>query len=118
MPRDPDVELVKHRLRQMRARLGLSQRLAAERAGISKSVVEKYESRDNERIPNTRQIFRLAESYGVTIDYLLGRSDDMGDSESTNGTTEASATPNGEHPATNRVTDPRPVSLAPNGHAL
>lgn len=73
---DPNVDLVKQRLRRTRNRLALSQRQAAERAGISKSVLEKYESREDARIPNTRQLFRLSEAYEVSIDFLLGRTDD------------------------------------------
>ncbi|MEM7201721.1 MAG: helix-turn-helix transcriptional regulator [Planctomycetota bacterium] len=73
---DPDVEVVKSRLRRARRQLALSQRQAAQRAGVSKSVLEKYESREDTRIPNTRQLFRLALAYGVSIDYLLGRIDD------------------------------------------
>lgn len=70
---DPSAVTVKKRLRMERAKLGVSQREAAARAGISQSVLEKYESRDNERIPNTRQLFRLARLYEVSTDYLLGR---------------------------------------------
>lgn len=68
-----DVAEVKRRLRMARSELGVSQREAATRAGISKSVLEKYESRENQRIPNTRQLFQLAEAYGVSVDYLLVR---------------------------------------------
>ena len=69
---DPEVDLVKRRLRMARRHISVSQREAAARAGISKSVLEKYESRDGERIPNTRQLFRLAQVYGLSVDYLLG----------------------------------------------
>ena len=75
MPTDPDLRLVKHRLRTARHGLKISQREATRRAGISQSVLEKYESRDNQRLPSTRQLFRLAEVYGVAIDYLLGRTE-------------------------------------------
>lgn len=75
MSNDPDLQEVKRRLRSARAALGISQREATRRAGISQSVLEKYESRDNLRLPSTRQLFRLAEVYGVGIDYLLGRTD-------------------------------------------
>lgn len=68
-----DTQEVKRRLRLARSRLNLSQREAANNARISKSVIEKYESRENQRIPNTRQLFQLAEAYGVSVDYLLGR---------------------------------------------
>ncbi len=74
--RDPDADLVKQRLRRSRNRRGWSQRVAAHTAGVSKSVLEKYESREDPRIPNTRQLYRLAEAYGVSIDYLLGRTGD------------------------------------------
>lgn len=72
---DPNVSTVKRNLRLARNRLRISQREAATRAGISKSVLEKYESNENDRIPNTRQLFRLAEAYELSIDYLLGRSE-------------------------------------------
>ena len=72
---DPVIQVVKRNLRLARTRLHISQREAATRAGISKSVLEKYESNENDRIPNTRQLFRLAEAYELSIDYLLGRSE-------------------------------------------
>lgn len=68
-----DISEVKRRLRLARSSLSISQREAAGRAAISKSVLEKYESKENERIPNTRQLYQLAEAYGVSIDYLLVR---------------------------------------------
>lgn len=67
-----DVINLKRKLRAARAKLGVSQRRAAELAGISKSVLEKYESRGNDRIPNTRQLHRLAHLYGASVDDLLG----------------------------------------------
>ena len=70
-----DIAEIKRRLRPVRSGLTISQREAARRASISKSVLEKYESRENQRIPNTRQLFLLAEAYGVSVDYLLARDD-------------------------------------------
>lgn len=67
------VTVVKRNLRLARGRLRLTQREAAATSGVSLSVIEKYESADNTRIPNTRQLFRLAEAYAVSIDFLLGR---------------------------------------------
>jgi transcriptional regulator with XRE-family HTH domain len=66
-----DTDAVKRRLRLRRHELGLSQREASEKAGVSKSVIEKYESRHNNRIPNTAQLFRLVEVYGVSTDFIL-----------------------------------------------
>ncbi|MCA8954829.1 MAG: helix-turn-helix transcriptional regulator [Planctomycetes bacterium] len=68
-----DIEEIKRRLRLVRRELNISQREAATKAHISKSVLEKYESRENQRIPNTRQLFQLAEAYDVSVDYLLVR---------------------------------------------
>lgn len=68
-----DITEIKRRLRHVRNELSISQREAARRANISKSVLEKYESRENQRIPNTRQLFQLAEAYAVSVDYLLVR---------------------------------------------
>ena len=68
-----DIAEVKRRLRSVRGELNISQREAAARASISKSVLEKYESRENQRIPNTRQLFQLAEAYGVSVDFILVR---------------------------------------------
>ena len=73
MPAKIDIPAIKQRLRELRRRLGISQREAAVRAGISKSVLEKYESEDGTRIPNTRQLILLAEAYGVSTDFLLVR---------------------------------------------
>ena len=71
-----DIAAVKRRLRFVRSSLGLSQREVAVLAQISKSVLEKYESFENERVPNTRQLFQLAEAYKVSLDYLLVRDED------------------------------------------
>ncbi len=68
-----NIPEIKRRLRLVRGDLGISQREAALRACISKSVLEKYESRENQRIPNTRQLFKLAEAYDVSVDFLLVR---------------------------------------------
>jgi transcriptional regulator with XRE-family HTH domain len=69
--RSLDTDAVKRRLRLRRNELGLSQREAAERSGVSKSVIEKYESRRGNRIPNTAQLVRLADVYGVSTDFIL-----------------------------------------------
>jgi transcriptional regulator with XRE-family HTH domain len=75
---DIDVAEVKARMIQRRAELAISQATTARLAHISKSVLEKYEGAGNERIPNTRQLFALAEVYGVSIDWLLGRTEVRG----------------------------------------
>lgn len=74
--RDPRQHVFKERLRETRQIRGFSQRDLALAAGVSKSVIEKYESWENERIPNTKQLYRIAEVLRVSLDYLLGRTTD------------------------------------------
>ena len=42
--------------------------------GIEQSLVSKYES--GERIPPTETLMILADFYGTSMDYLMGRTDD------------------------------------------
>ncbi|NSW84681.1 MAG: helix-turn-helix transcriptional regulator [Syntrophothermus sp.] len=59
------------RLKAIRERLNLSQKEAAERLGISNVVLNRYEH--DERKPDPEMLRRIADQYGVTIDYLVGR---------------------------------------------
>ena len=61
------------RLRQLRRERTVSQKELAEYLGISIRGYQFYESEDNE--PNIKTLLALADFYGVTTDYLLGRSD-------------------------------------------
>lgn len=61
------------RLKAQRNRLGLSQKIVAERLNLSPSVVSSYES--GERTPSLEVLVRLASLYGCSSDYLLGISD-------------------------------------------
>ncbi|MCL6592376.1 MAG: helix-turn-helix domain-containing protein [Alicyclobacillus sp.] len=62
------------RLREERARLGWTQQQMAEKLQISRSTLSKYETGENE--PSADLLCQLAETFGVTTDYLLGRSDE------------------------------------------
>ncbi|MDR3543247.1 MAG: helix-turn-helix transcriptional regulator [Desulfosporosinus sp.] len=61
------------RLKKIRNRKGLNQKEAAESFGISNVVLNRYEN--DERTPDVETLGKLAEFYGVTTDYLLGRTD-------------------------------------------
>ncbi len=63
-----------NRLREARERLGLGQKQAAERLGISNVVLSRYEC--DERKPDPEMLKHIAVLYGTTVDYLLGLSDD------------------------------------------
>lgn len=62
------------RLRELRAERGLLQADVARQLNIAPATPARYESGDRE--PGLRTLLELADFYGATTDYLLGRSDD------------------------------------------
>ena len=58
-------------LKELRKKKGLSQTAVAQAMGISRQNYSYYEK--NQRDPDTAMVKALAEFYGVTTDYLLGR---------------------------------------------
>ena len=60
-------------LKRFRKRFGLSQKKAAEVAGVHLTTYQKYEY--DEFVPPITSIINLADEFGVSIDYLVGRSD-------------------------------------------
>lgn len=70
-----DVEkVISERLRSARKRKGLTQEEVARILGVTRSVIARYESGIND--PPTENVSMLAEIYNVSVDYLLGRTDD------------------------------------------
>ena len=63
-----------NRLRQMRVSKGLNQNEVGELVGMAQSAVSKWERGATEPDHNTLRI--LSDYYGVSIDYLLGNSDE------------------------------------------
>ena len=59
------------RLRDLREDKDLSQKQVAEMLGMSQTGYSKYETGEND-IP-TAILLKLADFYGTTTDYLLGR---------------------------------------------
>ena len=49
----------------------LSQRKTSELCGLPKNALQKYER--GEAIPTAEVLLKLADYYGVSVDYLLGR---------------------------------------------
>ena len=60
-------------LSELRRRKGLSQRKAAADLKISQALLSHYEN--GAREPGLNFVCRVCDYYGVTADYLLGRSD-------------------------------------------
>ena len=62
------------RLKELRLEKKVPQKELAVYLGISVRGYQFYESEDNE--PNIKMLIALADFYGVTIDYLVGRTDE------------------------------------------
>ncbi len=62
------------RLRQLRKEFDLTQTELADKISLSKANVSKYESNSVE--PNLQTLRLLSKFFGVSIDYLLGDTDD------------------------------------------
>lgn len=60
-------------LKKLRKSKGLTQLQFAEIFSISSGTIAMWET--NKRIPDTSMLMKIAEFFGVTVDYLLGKSD-------------------------------------------
>jgi len=61
------------RLKQLRSDKHLTQAQVAERIGVTPSMVSAYES--DLKVPGLDTIIRIANLFGVTVDYILCRED-------------------------------------------
>jgi len=64
--------LLGRRIKQAREQAGLTQELLAERIGVSRTAISRFELGEIE--PNIRNLAALASVLGVSSDYLLGLS--------------------------------------------
>lgn len=62
--------LLGERLKALRTSKKMSQKELAEKIGIAKSVISFYES--NDRCPSYDVLIKIARTFNVTTDYLLG----------------------------------------------
>ena len=62
------------RIRDLREDRDLTQTQIAHMLGMSQTGYSKYETGEND-VP-TQILIKLADFYGTSVDYLLGRSDD------------------------------------------
>ena len=67
------VMRMKNNLKKLRKQRGLTQIAVQMATGIDQALISKYES--GERIPPTDVLMVLADYYGVSIDYILCRTD-------------------------------------------
>ena len=64
---------MENNLKKLRKSRGLTQIALMMQTGIEQALLSKYEN--GERIPPTETLVRLADFYGVSLDYLLARTD-------------------------------------------
>ena len=62
------------RLKALRKSKGITQEQLATIIGVERSSIGKYEGKSH-IVPSDDVKYRIAEYFGVTVDYLLGRSD-------------------------------------------
>ena len=62
------------RLKELRKRRGYTQISLQMQTGIEQALLSKFEN--GERTPPTETLVRLADFYNVSIDYLLGQTND------------------------------------------
>ena len=63
-------------LSQLRRESGFSQRQAASDLGVSQALLSHYEN--GAREPKLEFVVKVCSYYGVSADYILGRTDDRG----------------------------------------
>lgn len=66
------------RLRELRKERGLTQAELAKLLSIGESTISFYES--GKRQPDYETLIRLADFFNVSVDYLIGRTDDKNNS--------------------------------------
>lgn len=64
---------MKNNLKKLRKQAGLTQISLQMKTGIEQALLSKFEN--GERIPPTETLIVLADFYGVSMDYIVGRTD-------------------------------------------
>ena len=64
---------MKNRLKELRKNKGMTQTALQIETGIEQALISKFES--GERVPTTENLIKLADFYGVSVDYILCRTD-------------------------------------------
>lgn len=66
-------DIMKNNLKKLRKEKGLTQIALQMQTGIEQALISKFES--GERVPPTETLIILADFFGVSIDYILCRTD-------------------------------------------
>ena len=65
-----------YRFKEARLQAGFTTVQLAQKMGVTQAAVSHWDA--GKKVPGTETLCKLADLYGVTIDYLLGRSSDTG----------------------------------------
>ena len=65
------------RMKELRAKTGLTQKMLADQLSVSQQTVGKWES--GGATPNPETLSAIADIFAVSVDYLIGRSDSVYD---------------------------------------
>ena len=66
-------DMMQNNLRKLRKEKGLSQIAVQMQTGIEQALISKYDN--GERVAPTETLMQLADFYGVSMDYIMGRTD-------------------------------------------
>ena len=66
-------DAMKNNLKKLRKEAGLTQISLQMKTGIEQALLSKFENGD--RIPPTETLIQLADFYNVSMDYIMGRTD-------------------------------------------
>ena len=66
------MDITAYRLRELREKIGLSQREVAERIGVTRAAYNKYECGASKPI---RRLDELSALFGVSTDFILGKNE-------------------------------------------
>lgn len=99
------------RLKELRENAGLSQDSLAKQVGVSQSTVGNWEAGTRE--PNFSTLQRLADFFGVSTDYLLGR-----DTDKTKNNKESARTERTLSDILKKYADPDAETLLLYGHGM
>jgi transcriptional regulator with XRE-family HTH domain len=70
-----NLEIFATKVREKMSALGINQAHLAKESGITASALSQLFNKDKVRVPSTIILVKLANTLGVSIDYLLGRTD-------------------------------------------
>ncbi|PEF30308.1 hypothetical protein CON39_11585 [Bacillus thuringiensis] len=69
-----DKHLTAKRIKELRLKKGLSQKMLADKMGVTFPYISMIESTTNDKSPSREKVSLLAEIFNVSTDYLLGLS--------------------------------------------